>query len=89
LVVRASDHEAKEAAMSQAERTAAIESQHEAAADAYIALQAKAAAKIEAISAALETHQDNIDPERVNWGHVGDLSHAMELLEQVEEWLAG
>jgi len=74
--------------MSPAERTAAIEAQHEAAADAYVALQAKAAAQIEAISAALEAHQDSIDPERVNWGHVGDLSRAIELLEQVEEWLA-
>ena len=74
--------------MTQAERSAAIEAQHEAAADAYVALQAKAAAQIEAISAALEAHQDGIDPERVNWGHVGDLKRAVELLEQVEEWLA-
>jgi hypothetical protein len=74
--------------MSPAERSAAIEAQHEAAANAYIALQAKAAAHIEAISAALEAHQDSIDPERVNWGHVGDLSRATELLEQVVEWLA-
>ena len=74
--------------MSPAERTAAIEAQHEAAADAYVALQAKAAVQLEAISAALEAHQDSIDPERVNWGHVGDLSRAIELLEQVEEWLA-
>ena len=75
--------------MSPAERTAAIETQHEAAANAYIALQAKAAAQMEAITAALEAHQDSIDPERCNWGHVGDLNHAIELLEQVEEWLAG
>jgi hypothetical protein len=74
--------------MSPAERSAAIEAQHEASADAYIALQAKAAAQIEAISAALEAHQGDIDPERVDWGHVGDLSRAIELLEQVEEWLA-
>ena len=74
--------------MSQAERTAAIEAQHEAAANAYIALQSKAAVQIEAISAALEVHQDGIDPERVNWGHVGDLSHAIELLGQVEDWLS-
>ena len=74
--------------MSPAERSATIEAQHEAAAGAYIALQAKAAAQIEAISAALEAHQDGIDPERVNWGHVGDLNHVIELLEQVEEWLA-
>ena len=88
MVVRASDHEAKEAAMSQAERTAAMETQHQAAADAYIALQAKAAAQMEAITAALEAHQDSIDHERANWGHVGDLNHAIELLAQVEEWLA-
>ena len=74
--------------MSPAERSAAIETQHEAAATAYVALQAKAAAQIEMISAALEAHQDGIDPECVNWGHVGDLSHATELLEQIEEWLA-
>jgi hypothetical protein len=74
--------------MSQVERSAAIEAQHEAAADAYIALQVKAAAQIETISAALEAHQDGIDPEQVNWGHVGDLSRATELLEQVAEWLA-
>ena len=74
--------------MSQAERTAAMETQHEAAVNAYIALQAKAAAQIEAITAALEAHQDSIDPERVNWGHVGDLDHAIELLDRVEEWLA-
>jgi hypothetical protein len=73
--------------MSPAERSAATEVQHEAAANAYVALQAKAAAQIEAISAALEAHQDSIDPERVNWGHVGDLGHATELLEQVEAWL--
>jgi len=73
--------------MSPAERSAAIEAQHEAA-DAYIALQAKAAAQIEAISAALEAHQDGVDPECINWGHVGDLKRATELLEQVEEWLA-
>jgi len=73
--------------MSPAERSAAIEVQHEAAADAYVALQAKAAVQLEAISAALEAHQDGIDPERVNWGHVGDLRHAAELLEQVEDWL--
>jgi hypothetical protein len=81
------DDEAKEAAMSPAERSAAIEVQHEAAATAYIALQAKAAAQIEAITAALEAYQDGIDPERADWGHVGDLSHALELLGQVEEWL--
>jgi predicted secreted protein len=74
--------------MSPAERSAAIEAQHEAAVGAYIALQAQAAVQIEAISAALEAHQDGIDPERVNWGHVGDLNHAIELLAQVEEWLA-
>lgn len=74
--------------MSTAERSAAIEAQHEAAASAYVALQAKATAKIEAIRAALEAHQDGIDPERCNWGHVGDLNHAIELLAQVEEWLA-
>lgn len=74
--------------MSTAERSAAIEAQHEAAVGAYIALQAKAAAQIAAISAALEAHQDSIDPERCNWGHVGDLKRAVELLEQVEEWLA-
>lgn len=73
--------------MSPAERSAAIEAQHEAAADTYIALQAKAAAQLEAISVALEAHQDGIDPEQVNWGHVGDLKHAIELLEQIEEWL--
>jgi len=74
--------------MSPAERSATIETQHEAAADAYIALQAEAAVQIEAISAALEAHQEGIDPERVNWGHVGDLRRAIELLAQVEEWLA-
>jgi hypothetical protein len=37
-----------------------------AAADAYVALQAKAAAQIEAISSALEAHQDSIVPESVN-----------------------
>jgi len=73
--------------MSPAERSAAIEAQHEAAADTYIALQAKAAAQLEAISVALEAHQDSIDPELANWGHVGDLRHAIELLERVEEWL--
>jgi len=73
--------------MSPAERSAAIETQHEAAATAYVALQAKAATQIEAITAALEAHQDGIDPERANWSHVGDLSHAIELLDQVEEWL--
>jgi len=74
--------------MSPAERSATIEAQHEAAVGAYIALQAQAAVQVEAISAALEAHQESIDTERVNWGHVGDLNHAIELLAQVEEWLA-
>jgi hypothetical protein len=58
------EDEAKETAMSPAERSAAIETQHEAAATAYVALQAKAATQIEAITAALEAHQDGIDPAR-------------------------
>ncbi len=48
--------------------------------DTYIALHLEAIERANAIRAALEDHQDGINPTRLNWGHVGDLQHALALV---------
>jgi uncharacterized protein (DUF111 family) len=41
------------------------------------------------LAAALETHMDGIDPEHVNWGHVGDLNHVADLIGNAVAFLTG
>ena len=44
-----------------------------AALDAYIAAQQQARALLEVLTAQLDAHQDNVAPDEVHWGHVGDM----------------
>jgi hypothetical protein len=44
-----------------------------AALDAYIAAQHQARALLDTLTAQLDAHQDNVAPDEVHWGHVGDM----------------
>jgi hypothetical protein len=52
------------------------------AADKYAANQADAAELIDELQAALQSHMDATNPESVNWGHVGDIGHVIDILNQ-------
>jgi hypothetical protein len=58
------------------------------AVDAYISAQATAAAQLEALAEAIAQHQDATPADSVNWGHVGDLAHVVELLAEALAFLA-
>lgn len=47
------------------------------AVDGYIEAQAIIAEKLADLQAAVQEHMDRVNPENVNWGHVGDLNHIM------------
>jgi len=44
--------------------------------------------KLKAVDRAIEAHRAAAG-DGLNWGHVGDLAHVVELLEQVERFLGG
>ncbi|MGO8684170.1 MAG: hypothetical protein ACLQUT_06280 [Thermoleophilia bacterium] len=56
--------------------------------DEYLRLHLLAIEKANAILAALEDHQDEINPDHVHWGHVGDLTSAIEQMDEILSRLA-
>lgn len=53
----------------------------------YLRLHLELIAKADILRGALEDHQDGINPERLNWGHVGDLEHTLALVNAAIEAL--
>jgi hypothetical protein len=58
------------------------------AAAEYEKMQLVLAGKIEAIKLALEDHRDAVDPDAVNWSHVGDLVHFGSVLDDALQAIA-
>jgi hypothetical protein len=47
------------------------------AVDEYLRLHLELIAKADILRGAIEDHQDGINPEKLSWGHVGDLEYAL------------
>jgi len=53
------------------------------ATNAYIELQLKAARRIEMLKQYFKDHQERQHPNKINWGHVGDLQRAISQIDEV------
>ena len=60
------------------------ERRHDAALDAFIARKREIDAMLERLTA-LSADHFGVDPEEVDWGHVGTLGHYAQLLRQVSD----
>jgi len=53
--------------------------------DAYIEAQIKARDQLDTLAGFLQSHQDNLIPEEIRWGHVGDINRIAESLNELLE----
>lgn len=56
---------------------------NEAAVNAYIAAQVEAHDLVAKVAAYLEGHQDCTSPEKLHWGHVGDIQRVIDQLKDI------
>jgi hypothetical protein len=63
-----------------------VSTPNEQAQDAFIASLAKSAMLAERIQETLNNHL-GVNPDTLNWGHVGNIQHVQELLEEIAEFL--
>jgi hypothetical protein len=55
--------------------------------DAYLENRRAALVLVERIRTAIDNHDSSPDPDRLNWGHVGDIARARSQLQEISDQL--